>query len=118
MLTNATITRIDTQGATSADGRHLLVEGGSIAVRCLIDAVSSRHRYTLGATIEDADRVAYIPRTAGLTVNPGYRLLIQADNQAEASASIVVTLGDRLGPGGGGLSHLEVFMRRDTGGTL
>jgi len=118
MLTNATITRIDRLGAPDAAGRPRMTAGGAVPVRCALDQISGRQRYTLGAVLEDATRVVYVERTALTAASEalpgcGDQLVIQSDAEAQAQTVTVITTGDRLGPEGLGLSHIELFVRRE-----
>jgi hypothetical protein len=122
MLTNATITRIDRAapgGAADAIGRPRIVAGNAVSIRCALDMIGSRQRYILGAVLEDATQVVYIERGALVAAGqasplpaPGYRLVLLADGAAETHTVAIVTTGDRVAPGAGGLSHLELFVRR------
>lgn len=118
MLTNAFITRIDLAGTATAVGKRPLTQGAAIAVRCFVGQISSRQRYTLGATIEDADRLAMVraidlASAAQAQPQPGDRLTVLLDGDgAMSDQSDVITVAEQLLPGGGGNSHYEIFMRR------
>jgi hypothetical protein len=119
MLTNATITRIDRQGIPDAAGRPRFTAGDAIAVRCAVDAIMGRQRYTLGAVLEDATQVVYVERgridEAGEALpGNGDQLIIQDDAPGSTPHTVTVIInGDRLAPGAGVLSHLELFVRRE-----
>ncbi len=116
MLTNATILRIDRPSGHTADGRPLIVQGQAMAVRCCVDAISTRQRFALGTTLGDADHAVYIERPALQGVAdpvPGDRMRLQPDHAATPYMAQVVTQGDRLGPAAAGLSHLELFVRKE-----
>jgi len=114
MLTNANILRIDTRSGATAAGEPLRVTGDPIDVRCFVDAVSNRQRYTLGAAIDDADRTVFL-RRAALAAPPaiGDVLIVRLDGDAEDAALRVVRVGDARVGGAGGISHLELFVAAD-----
>jgi hypothetical protein len=118
MLTNAFITRIDRAGTATAVGKRSLTQGSTIGVRCFVGQISSRQHYTLGATLQDADRLAMVRlidlANAGESKpQPGDRLTILLDGDGVMSdQSDVITVGEQVLPGGGGNSHYEIFMRR------
>jgi len=117
MLTNTAITRIDRRSGHDATGRPLLTPGSAISpgARCFVDGLTSRQRYTLGAIIEDADLICYVQRAALLgeaAPDDGDRLVLLPDGQSESYEADVVTVIDRRLPGGGGNTHIEIFLRR------
>jgi|GEM_PF-4662600 len=118
MLTNAFILRIDRAGTATAVGTRPLTQGAVIAVRCFVGSISGRQRYTLGATLQDADRMAIVrlmDLAAAGQAKPqlGDRLTVLLDGDGVVSdQSDVITVGEQILPGGGGNSHYEIFMRR------
>jgi len=71
VISNATITRIDTQSGADAAGTPVFVTGASLTLdACLGEPTSTQH-WNLGATIKDAKWALYIDKddlaAAGIT---------------------------------------------------
>lgn len=119
MLTNATITRIDRPTAPDAAGRPRRSTGPDVSVRCAVDQVNSHQRLTLGAAIEQATLVVYVPAASLASANEsppvgGDRLTLRVDGDPSPMIATVITTGDRAAPGAGALtSHTELFVRRE-----
>lgn len=107
MLTNATILRIDTPGTAAGDGTITFTEGAAISARCAYDEAQFAQNWQLGGLIKDAKAVLYVPATAGLTIDRGYRIRVQADG-GTAWVGLVIWRGERKK---GSLSHDEVFLK-------
>lgn len=121
MLTNASITRIDRKTDSLPTGAVQITAGDAIdagGLRCFVDKISTRQRYALAATIEDADQSCFVLRSAIAAAGEsmpaaGDHLMILLDGSAsEAYLAQIVTTADRQLPGGGGNSHLELYLRR------
>ncbi len=118
MLTNAAILRIDRQANPDATGRPRFTSGDAVSIRCALDQISGRQRYTLGAVLEDATEVLYVQSidlsNAGeASPRGGDQLIVLADGRSESYTVTIITTGDHIGPDGMGLSHLELFVRRE-----
>jgi hypothetical protein len=115
MIVNATILSYATAQATAA-GKRVFADAVTLGGRCFVDVPTNKQRQELGASIEDATAVAYIPKSvvpaaivdAGGFVN-GTKLSVQVDGSTAARAHAVVQSIDRQKPGG--LSHFETYLR-------
>lgn len=121
MLTNASILRIDRKGGLTATGQPKVATGNAIAAgvaRCFMDGVTTRQRYAMGAIIEDADTTCLvllrsIAVVAETRPDVGDRMMIVLDGTGQvAKLHEVIIANDRVLPGGGGNSHIEIFLRR------
>jgi hypothetical protein len=112
MITNATITRIDT-ATISAGGEKTWVNGSSISLRCCVDEPTTAQRWTLGSTIASSTSVVYLLHetlTAAAVTAPavGQRLIISLDSGTQLS-QIVEKARERIKDGS--LSHYELFVK-------
>lgn len=113
MLTNATIDRIDRLSGADALGQAVVIEGAAISIRVLVDGVSNSARYTLGATIRDAEWTVFVSKqaleAAGETLpGVGDRLVVLMDGAAAGKLGVALAVKDR---GLRQLSHYEVFLK-------
>lgn len=118
MLTNASILKIDRQGEPNATGRPRRTTGSDVEIRCVTTMITGRQRYTLGAVLEDATQVVYVEHSALANAGEeppanGDQLIVITDGTSTQYTVTVITTGDHLGPEGMGLSHIELFVRRE-----
>src|SRR6266487_1870624 len=84
-LSNAKLLRVDVP-SVGGGGGITFANGAAIEVDCVIDAVKSGQRFTLGAVISEATAVMYLMREeipAGTAIEKGYRVLAQLDGEPQ-----------------------------------
>lgn len=108
MISNAVLSRIDVPGTPTPQGAIAYTTGTTIAVRVAFDEVTRSQSWSLSSLIKDAQAVAYVLESAGVTIDRGYRLVIALDGRA-ASTWEVTYVRDRVK--GGGLGHRECFVK-------
>jgi hypothetical protein len=82
-LSNAKLLRVDVPGPP-VGGNKSFTNGAALAIDCVLDAVKSQQRFTIGAAISDATAVMYLMRDnipAGTAIDKGYRVLAQLDGE-------------------------------------
>jgi len=62
VISNATITRIDTQSGADAAGTPVFVTGTAIALDCDLRDPKSQQRWEIGATIKDVSWVLFVDK--------------------------------------------------------
>lgn len=110
MLKNATVTGYKRRTGASPTGVPSFTPESPLAVRCFLDTVSSSQKFTIGATIKDADQVAYLPYPAFGHVLAGDRITVQPDGEGEDALEleIVATKRHQLADS---LSHWETYLK-------
>lgn len=111
MITNATLLRIDAQNAPTKAGSVSWTAGGTIDVRCLLDAPTSHQRHALGAIIADAKAVMYVETSAlgESALATGGKVTIELDEVEPATTYRIVHRNIRVK---GTLTHEEVFLQQ------
>lgn len=104
MLTNATITRIDSVGTPSPTGAMSYTEGALIACRCCLDEPRTGQKWIIGATIKEATAVVYVQEQV---VQPGMRMVVAADGESDV-VYLVLHVVRRIH---GGVTHCECYLK-------
>lgn len=110
MIVNATLSRIDTPSGATPAGGVTYATGAAVSVRCALTEPTYAQRYTLGAAIESATAVLYVPRAAVAAVAQGQRVVVAVDGSAARTYRVVHV---REWVKAGGLSHWEAFLQTE-----
>lgn len=112
MLENATLSRIDRATADAA-GDVTFTTGETLDARCFVGGIASKLKFTLGATIRDAQHLCHVDKAVlvALGENPpavGDRLIVTLDGEASQTGEAVL-IDDRVF---NNLSHWAVFLKK------
>jgi hypothetical protein len=115
MLSNATITGVERKTGVADTGTALYDAPEDLAVRAMVPQVSNIQKWNLGATIKEAAWCVLLGKSAWAgkaALGTGDRVTVRLDGGDEAAKrGEVVVVNDVVAPGGGGLSHWELYLK-------